>query len=44
MARYIANVTSLAGARIDDVIAENEVQQSAFGEGIVDAFDLDIGL
>jgi len=44
MARYIASMTSMTGAHIDDVIAENEVQQSAFGEGIVDAFDLDIGL
>jgi len=44
MARYIASVSSLAGANIDHVIAESESQKSAFGEGMVDAFDLDIGI
>ncbi len=44
MAHYIAGVTSLACADIDQVIAESETQPSAFGEGMVDAFDLDIGL
>ncbi len=44
MARYIASVSSLATANIDQVIAESETQKSAFGEGMVDAFDLDIGI
>ena len=44
MARYIANVSALSGAHLDHVIAENETQKSAFGEGMVDAFDLDLGL
>lgn len=44
LARYIASVSSLAGARIDDVIAESEAQRNAFGVGLVDAFDLDIGV
>lgn len=44
MARYIASVSSLTGTNIDHVLAENEHQQSAFGEGMVDAFDLDIGI
>ncbi len=44
MARYIASVSSLSGAHLDHVIAASETQKSAFGEGMVDAFDLDIGL
>ena len=44
MARYVASVTSLAGTDIDQVMADSEAQQSALGEGMVDAFDLDIGL
>ena len=44
MARYIASVSSLATANIDQVIAESETQKSAFGEGMVDAFDLDIAI
>ena len=44
MARYIASVSSLATANIDQVIAESETQKSAFGEGMADAFDLDIAI
>ena len=44
LARYIASVNALSGAHLDHVIAESETRKSAFGEGMVDAFDLDLGL
>ena len=44
MARYIASVTSLSGANIERVMEDSNAPQGALGEGMVDAFDLDIGL
>lgn len=44
MAQYIASVTSVAGADLDKVVMDSDAQQGALGEGMVDAFDLDIGL
>ena len=44
MARYVAGVTQLVTSDLALITAVSSAHQSALGEGVVDAFDLDIGL
>ena len=44
LARYIASVSALSGAHFDHITTESETRKSAFGEGMVDAFDLGLGI
>ncbi|MBL4622496.1 MAG: DUF898 domain-containing protein [Immundisolibacteraceae bacterium] len=44
MARYVAGVTHLQSSNFALITAVENAGQGALGEGVVDAFDLDIGL
>ncbi len=44
MTRYIASVTALEAGDLNQVLAASHANQDSVGEGMIDAFDLDLGL
>ena len=44
MARYVLSMTALDAADLDRISASHQSGQNAMGEGMIDAFDLDLGL
>lgn len=44
MARYVLSMTALEATDLDQITACHQSGQNAIGEGMIDAFDLDLGL
>lgn len=44
MARYVASVSALEAQSLDNILSADAQNENALGEGMIDAFDLDLGL